>query len=316
MTLLSPWHLWLLLPVLGLTGAYLILQRRRRHPAVRFPNLELLETVAPRFPGWRRHVAGALGALALVSLVVGLARPSRPEKVPREEAIVMLVIDVSNSMTAADVKPTRLLSAEAAATAFVAGMPPGFHVGLVSFDDAVHVLAAPTVDHRAVVASIRALRTGHGTATGDGLVAAVDVITETLTDATTEDDLAATIVLLSDGAATAGVDPVDAAAQAKDAGVPVNTILYGTVDGTIESGGETVPVPADGASLRAIADAADGTYFEAATPAELRAVYDDIQTRVGFSVEQRELALWFLGAALVALFLAVAASMLWAPRFL
>jgi Ca-activated chloride channel family protein len=315
MTLLSPGHLWLLVVVGLLVAVYLVLQRRGRHSAVRFPNLDLLGTVAPNHPGWRRHMTAALACLALVGLIVGLARPSRAESVPREEAIVMLVIDVSNSMTATDVAPSRLLSAEKEATAFVQNMPPGFQVGLVSFDDTVHVLATPTVDHNAVIASIRALQTGHGTATGDGLVAALDAIAATQTDATSTDDLAATIVLLSDGASTAGVDPVDAAGQAKDANVPVNTILYGTADGTIESNGQTVDVPADGASLEAVANASDGTYFEAATPEQLRAVYDDIQTRVGTVVEQRELVVWFLGAALLALALGLTTSMVWSPRF-
>jgi Ca-activated chloride channel homolog len=320
-TLLAPDRLWLLVPVAALAAAYVALQRHRRHYAVRFTNLALLDSVAPRRPGWRRHVAGAIALVALLAMVVGLARPARDEKVPREEAVVMLAIDVSRSMTATDVSPTRMQSAIAAAEDFIAGIPKGFRVGLVAFDDEARILATPTLEHRIVVDALGRLQPGRGTAAGDAIEASLDAIETVLGTTDTgavdeQQDFAATIVLLSDGATTSGVDPATAARQANDAGVPVTTIAYGTDAGTVVVDGEIVPVPADPIAMRGIAELTDGSFFEAASAAQLRDVYDDIQGRVGFTTEQREVVLWFVGAGMVALMLALGASMLWTARFI
>ena len=143
MTFLAPSRLWLLLAIAALAIAYVILQSRRRHYAARFTNLDLLASVAPRHPGWRRHVAAAAIGLGLVALIVGIARPVRDEKVPSDEAVVMLVVDVSASMEATDVAPSRLQAAQEAAARFVKGVPDKFQVGLISFDESTHVLATP-----------------------------------------------------------------------------------------------------------------------------------------------------------------------------
>jgi Ca-activated chloride channel family protein len=323
MTLLAAGRLWLLVPVALLALLYVVLQRRRRHYAVRFTNLALLDSVAPRRPGWRRHVAAGIAGLALIAMVVGLARPARDEKVPREEAVVMLAIDVSRSMTATDVSPSRMASAIAAAKDFIAGIPAGFRVGLVAFDDEARILATPTLEHQVVVDALDRLQPGRGTAAGDAIEASLDAIATVLDPNATADaagsdpeqDFAATIVLLSDGATTSGQDPIAAAHDAADAGVPVTTIAYGTDRGTVEIEGEIVPVPADPGAMQDIADATDGTSFEAASASELKQVYDDIQGRVGFTTEQREIILWFVTAGLIALMLALAASMLWTGRF-
>ncbi len=317
MTLLAAGRLWLLLPVAALAVAYVVLQQRRRHYAVRFTNIALLDAVAPKRPGWRRHVAAATALVALVAMVLGLARPARDEKVPREEAVVMLAIDVSRSMTATDVEPTRMDSAIAAATDFIADVPRGFRLGLVAFDDEARILATPTLEHQVVVDALGRLLPGRGTAAGDGIEAALGAI-ETVLDpeARTEDELAATIVLLSDGATTVGLEPATAAEMAADAGVPVTTIAYGTDGGTVEIEGEIVPVPADPIAMEDIAETTGGQFFEADSASELREVYDDIQGRVGFTIEDREIVLWFVGFGLVALMLALAASMLWQARFL
>lgn len=316
MTLLAPERLWLLVLVGVLVALYLVLQQRRRHYAVRFTNLALLDSVAPRRPGWRRHVAAAIAGLALVALVVGLARPARDEKVPREEAVVMLAIDVSRSMTATDVSPSRMESAIAAAEDFIVDVPSRFRVGLVAFDDEARILATPTLEHQIVIDSLSRLEPGRGTAAGDGIDASLEAIESVLGTGEGVDDFAATIVLLSDGATTSGMDPAEAARLAADAGVPVTTIAYGTDGGTVEIEGDIVPVPADPAAMEAIADATEGTFFEAASASQLREVYEDIQGRVGFTVEQREIVLWFLVAAMVALVLALMSSMLWQARFL
>lgn len=319
MTLLAAERLWLLAPVGLLTLGYLVLQRRRRHFAVRFTNIDLLDSVAPRRPGWRRHVAAAIAGVALVAMVVGLARPARDEKVPREEAVVMLTIDVSRSMTATDVRPSRMDAAIAAAEDFIGGVPAGFRVGLVAFDDEARILATPTLEHQVVLDALGRLEAGRGTAAGDAIDASLDAIRTVLDPAAapgTEQDFAATIVLLSDGATTSGVDPADAADRAAEAGVPITTIAYGTDGGEIEIEGETVPVPSDPVAMQDIAATTSGQFFEAASASELRAVYADIQGRVGFTVEQREIVLWFLTIGLVALMLSLGASMLWSGRFI
>lgn len=316
MTLLSPERLWLFVPVAALVAAYVVLQRQRRHYAVRFTNLALLDSVAPERPGWRRHVAAAIAMVALSAMVVGLARPARDERVPREEAVVMLSIDVSRSMTADDVTPSRLVSAINAAEEFVGDIPSRFRVGLVAFDDHARILATPTLEHRVVTDALARLEPGRGTAAGDGIQASLQAIESVLGTGEEVEDFAATIVLLSDGATTSGMAPLDAAALADDAGVPVTTIAYGTDRGVVEIEGQIVPVPADPLTMEAIADATDGAFFEAASASELRAVYEDIQGRVGFAVEQREVVLWFVGAGFVALLLALVTSFVWQARFL
>ena len=316
MTLLAPERLWLFLAVAAVAIAYVVLQRRRRHYAVRFTNLDLLDAVAPKRPGWRRHLAALVALGALSAMVLGLARPARDQRVPREEAVVMLAIDVSRSMTATDVSPSRMASAVAAAEDFVDEVPDRFRVGLVAFDDEARILATPTLEHRVVVDALGRLEPGRGTAAGDAIEASLQAIETVLGTGEEVEDFAATIVLLSDGATTSGTDPIAAAETAADAGVPVTTIAYGTDAGTVEIEGETVPVPADPVAMARIAEATDGTFFEAASASELRAVYEDIQGRVGFTVEQREIVLWFVAAGFVALLVALSASMLWQARFL
>lgn len=322
-TFLAPERLALLLVVALAGAAYVALQLRRRHHAVRFTNLELLDAIAPRRPGWRRHVVAVVALLGLCAMVLGLARPARDERVPRDEAVVMLAIDVSRSMTAEDVAPTRLLSAQQAAKDFIEEVPDGFRVGLVAFDEVARTLATPTLEHDAVIAAIDRLETGRGTAAGEGIYASLEAIEAVLGDnedeasaADGDDDFAATIVLLSDGATTAGRDVGGAARDAAEAGVPVTTIAYGTDSGIVEIEGEIVPVPADPVTMQAVAEATDGSFFEAATAGELRSVLDDIQTRVGFTTEEREVVLWFVTAAFLLVLAALAASMLWSGRFL
>jgi Ca-activated chloride channel family protein len=326
MSFLAPSRLLLLLAVVALAALYVVLQHRRRHYAVRFSNLDLLSSVAPRRPGWRRHVSAAFVGLALTAMVVGLARPTRDEKVPKESAVIMLVVDVSASMDATDVSPTRLQAAADAAARFVQGVPPGFEVGLVAFDRQAQLLATPSTDHATVAAAIEQLRTGPGTATGEGVYTALDAIDVALKasgarpiatngGASTEKP-SATIVLLSDGATTTGRSVEGAAEAASADHVPVNTIAYGTPNGTVEVDGELVPVPADVEAMRELADATDGSSFTAESAGQLSHVYDDIQAKVGSRTEQKEILRTFFGIGVVALLIATGASLLWNARFL
>lgn len=307
MTFLASERLWLLVVVAALAAAYVVLQRRRRHYAVRFTNLELLASVAPRRPGWRRHVSAALAGVALAGVVLGLARPARDERVPKEAATVVLVVDTSVSMEATDVAPDRLQAAQAAARTFVDGLPDGLLVGLVAFDGSTRLLATPTADHAAVEQALGRLATGPGTAAGEGVYAALGAIT---------DKRSAAIVLLSDGVTTVGRPVEEAAAAAARQGVPVTTIAFGTGTGTVEVQGQVVPVPADPATMSAVAETTGGIFFEAFSAEQLRDVYRDIGTRVGYEVEQREIGMTFVAVAFVLLLAALAAGLVWTSRIL
>ena len=316
MRFLSPERLLLLLVVAGLAAAYVLLQRRRTEYAVRFTNLDLLASVAPKRPGWRRHVPAAAMAVALVGLVLGLARPARDEKVPKEAATVMLVVDVSASMLATDVAPTRLTAATDAALSFVDDLPDRLRLGLVAFDRTTRVVSSPTTDHAAVEAGIRALTTGPGTAAGDAIFVALDAITSAGGAGTTQGKQTAAIVLLSDGVTTVGSTVQDAAQAALEQGVPVTTIAFGTEDGTVEFGGRVIPVPADPAAMTNLAEVTGGAFFEAASGEELKGVYEDIGTRVGYTTEQREIGMVFVAISVMLLVGAMAAAMLWTNRML
>ncbi|MEZ5294899.1 MAG: VWA domain-containing protein [Ilumatobacteraceae bacterium] len=169
MTLLTPTRLLLLVPVVALVAAYVVLQRRRERYAVRFANLELLESVAPRRPGWRRHLPAALAGLAAALVAVGLAQPAMAMEVPTEDAVVVLAIDTSTSMQATDVSPDRLTAAIDEAVGFVDQLPDGVQVGLVSFNGTAQVLSAPTDDRDAVITALEQLSTGRGTVAGDAI---------------------------------------------------------------------------------------------------------------------------------------------------
>jgi Ca-activated chloride channel family protein len=307
-TLLAPSRLWLLVLVGAAVAGYLVLEVRRRRDAARFASPALLPLVAPSRPGWRRHVAAVLSGLALVVLVVGLARPARAEQVPRTDGAVVLVLDVSSSMEATDVAPSRLAAAVDAADGFVAGLPEGLSVGLVAYDRTPRVLATPTTDHDLVRSSLGQLATRRGTDTAAALQAALDALPE-------EADGDASVVLLSDG--DTNEDAAEAVARdAADRDIPVSTIAYGTDAGTVTVDGEEVAVPADPDAMRALAELTGGASFEAASADELQSVYDDISGDVSFVTEQRELVGPFLVVTLVALSAAFGASLLWTARFL
>jgi Ca-activated chloride channel family protein len=316
---LSPERLWLLLGVAAVVGTYVVLQRRRRHYAVRFTNLDLLAAIAPKRPGWRRHVAAAALLGALATLVVGFARPTWAERVSREEATVMLAIDVSASMQAVDVTPSRIAAAQKSAREFANQMPPRFRLGLVAFDGNARVLVPPTTDHAEVTAAIKRLQLGPRTAAGEAVYVALDAI-EAATTSTTKPAAAgkttAKIVLMSDGVTTTGRPVTQAAAAAKAAGVPVSTIAFGTDTGTVTIGGETIPVPVDRASLQGLASDTGGTFFEAASGKELSAVYHDIGTSLGYTTQRHEVTAVFTGFALLLAAAGMVAGMVWGGRLL
>lgn len=314
MTFLSPNWLWLLAGAIALAVAYLVVQRRRRAYAVRFTNLELLDVVAPDKPGWRRHLPAAALLLGMVAFITALARPAHDTQVPKERATIMVAIDTSLSMMADDVSPSRIEAAKAAAESFVDLLPAKLNVGLVAFNGSVQVRVAPTLDHEEVKASIADLQLGEGTAIGDAIAASVDAAKEAPAAADGE-PVPARIVLMSDGKTTVGRPDEEGVQAAKDAQIPVSTIAFGTDAGTVQIGNRApVQVPVDRDALRSIAEETGGSSFEAASEGELKKVYADIGSSVGYTTEQRELTRWFMGAGLIALMAAAGMSLVWFSR--
>lgn len=313
MSFFAPDRLWLLAAVAALAGMYVAALRRKRRYGVRFSNVALVDKVAPRGPGWRRHLPAAAFLAMLCVLVVAFARPAADTKVPRERATVLVALDVSNSMAATDVEPNRLEAAKSAALAFVDRLPARFNVGLVAFDGSASVIVAPTTDHQAVDSGIRGLVTGPATAIGEAVFSSIEAIANFDQQAGTNPP-PARIVLLSDGANTAGRSPEQAAEAAQAAHIAVSTIAYGTPEGTVEVNGQLIPVPVDGPALERLAKSTNGAYYEAASGEELQKVYLDIGSSVGFRTIRREVSVWFIGFGLLAAFGAAVASLVWSSR--
>ena len=323
MNLLHPERLWLLAVVPLLALFYVWMQRRSRRHAVRFTNVDLLRSVAPTTSAWRRHVPAVGSAVAIASLVLAFSTPQATAKVPKESAIVMLVIDTSASMDATDVDPSRLDAAIDAAASFVEDLPAGHKVGLVAFDARADVVATPTTDHGAVQDAIESLTLGPGTAAGDALYAAVEAVRAAAGEALagdaapTAEDLAeqgAAIVLLSDGATTVGRPATVGAQAAASAGIPVTAISFGTDEGAVTVQGRTVPVPADPDTMAAVADITSGRFFEAFSSEDLASVYEDIGTRVGYETQERDASGPVLLASTTVLLASLALAFFWNGR--
>lgn len=314
-TFLTPWRLLALLAVLALAIVYIVLQRRRSQYAVRFTNLELLSSVMPRSPRWRRHVTAAAQLIALSALVLAFAQPAHDVKVPRERATVMLAIDVSLSMEATDVRPSRIEAAKAAATSFLDDVPPKVNVGLVTFAGTSRLAVAPTTDRQAIADAIAVAELDDGTAIGNAIETSLDAIAS-MPPAPDDAAVPAAIVLMSDGTTTMGIPNERAIRDAVAAQVPVSTIAFGTPNGTvtIPDTGETVSVPVDAPSLARIAEATGGRSYEAATQGQLADVYAKIGSSIGYDTALSELTQWFLGAALIGFLLAGAAALVWSNR--
>jgi Ca-activated chloride channel family protein len=323
MSFLSPNWLWLLLAV-GLLGlVYVLVQHRRGAYALRFSDTSLLDTVAPKRPGWRRHVVATLFLSVAALMIVSLADPVTEEEVPRERAIVMLTIDTSLSMGADDVQPTRIDAAKEAAVAFLNNAPGGVDVGLISFHEAPIVQVPPTADRAAVIQAVQQLELGPYTNTGDAISVSITSLERTLDGLLVDDDSPppAVVVLLSDGEPTVGRPVETAIAEAILARIPVATVALGTDLGevTVEDPDlpgqfEVVPVPVNEDSLRLVAEQTGGSFFATSSPEELAAVYNDIGTAIGFELVDRDISDRFVVLALATAFLTSVLSLSWFQR--
>lgn len=311
---LSPWWLLAVLPVLALAGVYVWRQRRRLAFAVKFSNVDLIRAVAPAGIGKvRRHAPAVALLLSLLVLALALARPSIDTKEPLERATVMLAIDVSLSMQAGDVEPTRIAAAQQAAKDFVQQLPEEFNVGLVAFAKAANVVVSPTKEHSSVVSAIDGLQLAESTATGEAVFACLDAIATVPADGA-EGPPPARIVLLSDGYRTFGRSIEDAATAASQANVPVSTIAFGTDEGTIEISGSIQRVPVDRPALEQLAESTRGFFYEAATADALKRVYEDMGSSIGFRTKAKEITQWYVGFGLLFALAAAAMSLLWTSR--
>ncbi|MEX0782970.1 MAG: VWA domain-containing protein [Dehalococcoidia bacterium] len=318
-------------------AAYAAVQQRRTRYAVKFTNLDLLANVVEETPGWRRHLPAALYLLALGALIVALARPQTTQQVPREEATVLLVTDVSGSMNATDIEPTRLAAAQESARTLVEELPEDFQIGLISFSSASRVLVAPTPEREQVLAALETLESRGGTAMGEAILDALNVARppearndgdggagdedDSSDDDRDAEDSPVILVLISDGFNTDGTaDPIEAAESAREMDVPIFTIALGTENGIAEvtdnlGNIRRVRVPPDKETLEEIANVTEARYFEAPSAEELDAVYEDLVSKIGYDEEDREVTAWFAGIAAAFVVAAGGLSLLWFNRF-
>jgi Ca-activated chloride channel homolog len=283
-------------------------QRDRRRAAAAFAAPALSASVVPRRPGWRRHAPMLAFLVALAVLVLAAARPQKTVAVPVERASIMLVTDVSGSMLATDVAPSRLVAARRAAQRFVDRVPKKVQVGVMAFNQTPQVLQSPTRDREAVAQALQALTPSGGTATGEAIQTAVRILgAKRSTDGKRPP---AAIVLLSDGKTTTGRDPVDVARQARAADVPIYTVALGTAGGTITgSGGSILPVPPDPETMAEIAAASGGESFDVEDAEQLDAVYERLGSQIATRPEQREITAGFAAGGVALLVAAAALSL-------
>jgi Ca-activated chloride channel family protein len=305
----APGRLLLLLAVLALALVYVLVQRKRPAYETRFADVELLASVMPKRPGWRRHLPASLLLLTLVALTTGFAKPSGVVKVPRARATIVIALDVSASMTAVDVEPSRIEAAKAAAIAFEKSLPTTFDVGLVSFSGTATVVLPPTQDRDALASSIEGLPLGGGTAIGDAVAASVDAAQSVARPS--GEKVPVRLVLLSDGGNTVGRSIGTGAAQAVQAGMPVTTIAYGTPDGVVFLQGHAVPVPVDVPALQSLAQATGGQAYRAQDSGELKDVYNNIGKEVGTTNKRKDLTPALSGLGLLTGIAAAATSLVW-----
>jgi Ca-activated chloride channel family protein len=339
MTFLWPQALAALLLIPILIGIYIWMQRRRSRYAVRFASVAMVRQAVGKGPGIRRHIPAAFFLLALAGMIVALARPQATISVPRDTGTLMLVIDVSGSMQATDVRPNRMEATKTAAQEFVNRQPRGVKIGVVSFSDFGALVQPPTRDKAEVLRAIDRLRPQRGTNIGGGLQTALDALYEGSdaprpaagpsapsaggTVAPTPQPAAgssgqappASIVLVSDGESNVGPPPLDVAQEARQAGVKVYTIGIGTAEGVnLNIQGRRVFTRLDEETLRGMADMTGGRYLNAQNEAELRTVYDELARERQFEEEKTEITFGFTAGALVLSMIGGILSLLWFNR--
>lgn len=304
---LQPERLWVLLVVPVLVAFYIWATLRKNRHGMRFTNTAVLGRVVRKQSQWRRHLAVALSLASLVTLVLAWSRPNGIDRVPRERATVVLVIDVSQSMAATDVQPSRLAAAQQLSKDFVRDLPEQYNVAVVSLSGNPATRLGPTTDRVFANRAIDALALQDSTAIGDALYTALSAIQM----APRADDgsvAPGAIVMLSDGMNTAGRSPLQGAAEARKAEVPVYTIAYGTENGSVDLDGKRERVPPDRELMRQIAENSGGVTFAAESAGDLSRVYENIRSEVGFEEVKKETTATWAGYGLAFAVLAALAA--------
>ncbi len=310
------WFFLSLLVVLGVVALYIVVQLARHRQMLRFANMELLESVAPKRPTRRRHLPAILLVIALVFLTVAMAGPTHDVRIPRNRAVVMLVMDVSQSMRATDVSPNRMAAAQEASKQFADELTSGINLGLIAYAGTATVLVSPTTGREATKAAIDKLQFADRTATGEGIFTALQAIaTVGAVIGGGDEPPPARIVLFSDGKETVPSNPDNpkgaftAARTAKDQGVPISTISFGTPYGYVEINDQRQPVPVDDEMLKEIADLSGGEAFTASSLEQLRQVYANLQQQIGYETIRGDASIGWLRLGALALALAALSAL-------
>ena len=332
MGFLWPETLWLLAAAPALAGIYLVILRRKKRAALRYSSLGLVrEAMAGR--AWRQHLPPALLLLGLAAALLAIARPSAVITLPSQQRVIILAIDVSLSMRAADVEPNRLGAAQAAARKFVQEQPPDVRIGIVSFAGTAALVQRPTNNREDLVAAIDRLQLDRQTAIGSGIVVSlatlfpdegIDLAAMVLDrrplkrhaqPAATASNAHAAIILLTDGRRTTGPDPLEAARMAADRGIRVFTVGFGTAAGAMAPvEGYSIFMMFDEETLKAIADITGAEYFHASTADELARIYGRLGSRLVLQKERTEITVLFAAAAALLIAAAAALSLAWFSR--
>jgi Ca-activated chloride channel family protein len=313
-----PWYLLFLIVVAAVAGLYVVAQLARQKRMLRFANMELLESIAPKRSTRWKHLPAILLILSMVLFTVAMAAPTNDVRIPRNRAVVMLVIDVSQSMRATDVAPNRLVAAQEAAKQFADQLTPGINLGLIAYAGTATVLVAPTTNREASKAAIDKLQLADRTATGEGIFTALQAIaTVGAVIGGGEDAPPARVVLMSDGKETVPSNPDNpkgaytAARTAKDQGVPVSTVSFGTPYGFVEINGQRQPVPVDDEMLKKIADLSGGSAYTASSLQQLKDVFTTLQEQIGYETIKGDASVgWLRLGALLLAFAALGALLL------
>jgi Ca-activated chloride channel homolog len=311
------WYFLFLLVVLVLVGLYIAAQLARQRRVLRFANMELLESVAPQRPKRWRHLPAILLVASLVLFTIAMAGPTHDVRIPRNRAVVMLVIDVSQSMRATDIEPSRLAAAQVAAKQFSDELTPGINLGLIAYAGTATVLVSPTTNREATKLAIDKLQLADRTATGEGIFTALQAIaTVGAVIGGGDAPPPARIVLFSDGKETVPSNPDNpkgaytAARTAKDQGVPISTISFGTPYGYVEINDQRQPVPVDDETMKKVAELSGGEAFSASNLGELKSVYSTLQQQIGYETIRGEASTGWLRLGSLVLALAALAAVL------
>ena len=311
---LNPERLWWWIVVPVLVALYIWIMHRKRRTGMRYTNTAVLGAVIPRQSQWRRHLAVAMSLASLVTIIAAWARPNGVERVPRERATIVLVIDVSQSMRATDVKPNRLDAAKQLSKEFVSTLPPKYNVAVVSLSGSPAVKLPPSTDRGLALRAIDGLTTQDSTAFGPALQTALAAV-QMAPKGDNGEPAPGAVVLLSDGANTATESPLQAAQALAKAKIPVYTIAYGTENGSVDLDGVRERVPPDRELMQQIANATKGTFSSAESAGQLDNVYKNLSSQVGFEeVKKETTAMWAgygLAFAVVAALAAVSLGARW-----